>query len=252
MADYSTPTVVQPSIPAPAITPIEMDLLAEMFECEPDGAAIYFFASKGVIDTITLDVETLKASLAIASDTPSSAADFVRKALEEAAPDDGGEIELDVSDLKEGIFQDIIRRCDQLDHVTITTAWTCSKMRADGFGGSVTVITADKVLWSNTSEMEGELLDRAEFGELGCVPGQGSHVLLRLDEQQVRRTIEIITKHQELQGISPGDVTDADIRDAALAVVAASDLSDELSRIAINAAKAAIDLAAARHETAQE
>lgn len=77
------------------------------------------------------------------------------------------ELELDLSDLGEAnILQAIVRRCEQLDHVTITSAWTCTKMRPDGFGGGITVVTAERILSSSTIQMEGELLDRAEYGDL--------------------------------------------------------------------------------------
>ncbi|WP_145200317.1 hypothetical protein [Sphingobium sp. B2] len=250
MADYYTQTVVRPSIPAAAITPLEMDLLLQMFEHEPDGDAVYFFASDGVCDTVWLAPATLKASLAIASDTPSAAADFVRKELA-SADADADEIELDLSDLQDAVFQDVIRRSDLIDSVVITSAWTCSKMRPDGFGGSVTVITADRVFWSSTTEMECELLDRAQYGDLGCAPGHGSHVLLRLDEADVRRTVEEIAEGQAPKGVALEDVTDDDIRAAARAVQASTDLSRERGQIAFNAALAALHLAAGRHETAQ-
>ena len=250
MADYFTPTVVRPSIPAAAITPLEMDLLVEMYEHEADGDAVYFFASDGVCDTIWLAAATLKASLATASDAPNAATVFVRKELEAAEPD-ADEVELDVSDLKEAIFQDIIRRSGQLDSVVITSAWTCSEMRPDGFGGSVTVITADKVLWSSTTEIECELLDRADYCDLGCAPGHGSHVLLTLDEADVRRTVEEIAKSNAPVGVIPEDVSDDDIRAAVLAVQASTDLSRERGQLAFNAVLAALHLAAGRHETAR-
>ena len=251
MADYYSPTVVRPSIPASAITPLEMDVLSAMFEIEADGDAIYFFSSDGPNDTVCIATETLKASLGISCDTPSAVADFVRKALEAAAPD-VDEIELDLADLgSAAIFQDIVRRCDHLDSVTITAAWVCSKMRADGFGGSVTVITAEGVLWSNTTEMDWKLLDRAQYGDVGSAPGHGSHVLLRLDEAHVRRTVEEIGESQVPGGVTSGAVTDTDIRAATLAVQASIDLSQELGQAAFNAALAAFHLAAGRHETAR-
>ena len=172
MADYYSPTVVRPSIPAQAITSLELAVLTQMFECEADGDAVYFFSSEGPSDTIWLDVETLKAGLAEQAGTPGALADIVREALEAIAIDEG-EIDLDLSDLGEArIFQDIVRRCEDLNAISIISAWTCTKMRPDGFGGGVTVVTADHILCSSTSQMECELLDRAEAGENGGAPGQ--------------------------------------------------------------------------------
>jgi hypothetical protein len=37
MADYFSPTVIQPSIPIADITPLERLLLSQIFSAEPDG-----------------------------------------------------------------------------------------------------------------------------------------------------------------------------------------------------------------------
>jgi hypothetical protein len=172
MADYYSPTVVRPSISADAITSLELAVLKQMFEFEADGDAIYFFSSEGPSDTIWLDIETLKAGLAEHAERSKALADMVREALAAAGNDDE-EIELDLSDLGGAeIFQGIVRRCEGLSAVVITSAWTCTKMRPDGFGGGVTVVTADHILSSSTAQMECELLDRAESGESGGAPGQ--------------------------------------------------------------------------------
>jgi hypothetical protein len=169
MADYYSPTVVRPSISADAITTLELAVLKQMFEFEADGDAIYFFSSEGPSDTIWLGIETLKAGLAEQTETPGALAEIVRAALEATGAEDD-EIELDLSDLGgAGIFQGIVRRCEGLSAVVITSAWTCTKMRPDGFGGGVTVVTADHILSSSTAQMECELLDRAESGG---APGQ--------------------------------------------------------------------------------
>lgn len=171
MADYYSPTVVRPSIAAEAITSLELAVLTPMLEFEADGDAIYFFSSEGPSDTIWLDIETLKAGLAEQAVMPCGLSDIVREALEAAGNDE--EIELDLSDLGgAGIFQSIVRRCEGLSAVVITSAWTCTKMRPDGFGGGATVVTADHILSGSTAQMECELLDRAEAGETGGAPGQ--------------------------------------------------------------------------------
>ena len=50
----------------------------------------------------------------------------------------------------------IHRAADNLDHLTVTMAFTCSKMRPDGFGGLAMLITADAV----RSESTHTLFDR--------------------------------------------------------------------------------------------
>jgi hypothetical protein len=44
MTDYHSPTVVQPTIPNADMTPLEQLLLTRIFEAEPDGNGLYFFA----------------------------------------------------------------------------------------------------------------------------------------------------------------------------------------------------------------
>lgn len=250
MVDYFSPTVVRPSIPTATITPLELAVLSQMFESEPDGDTIYFFASEGPADTVRIDIEELKAALAACPETASTLADLVRKELAGIEPE-ACEIDLDLSDLGEAaIFRDIVRRCDQLDTVTIVSAWTCSKMRSDGFGGGITVVTAEHILSSSTAQLEGELLDRAEYGAVGRAPGHGSHVLLLLDEKHIRATLEESARLVAPDGVTADDVIDSDIREAALAVQASTDLSDVQGRVVFDAARAALQIAARRKETA--
>ncbi|RIA46734.1 hypothetical protein DFR49_1288 [Hephaestia caeni] len=247
MADYFFPTVVWPTIPVDAITPLEMMLLTQIYENEPDGDAIYFFASEGTNDCLWFNAAELREVLAGETVTPGGVAELVRDKLAALGADEE-EIELDLADQGDDrIFQAIIRRCDQLDHVTITSAWTCSKMRPDGFGGGVTMVTADHILSSTTHQMEAELLDRAEYGELGCAPGHGSHVLLRLDEAEVRRAITAIAKADLPAGADASGVTDEDIRAACLQTVEATDLAVQHGSIAAVAARAAIAIARRRN-----
>ncbi len=80
----------------------------------------------------------------------SALADQFREALA-AAPPDTEKIELDVSAVSfEGILQDIVAR-SALDYIEVETAWSCSKMRPDGFGGSATLITPDDIQTVSTS-----------------------------------------------------------------------------------------------------
>lgn len=246
MADYYSQTVVQPNIPVDAITPLELALLTGMFEHESDGASIYFFASEGPSDMVWLDIAELRAMLADETIAAESITEIVLDKLNAAGPEEV-ELEIDLSDLGDAmIFQAIVRRCDQLDHVTITSGWTCSKMRPDGFGGGVTVVTADHILSSSTSEMECRLLDRCEYGELGCAPGHGSHVLLRLDEVDVRQEISTMAEAGSPAGTNPSAVTDEDIRMACLKTVEAADLAVQHEAIAAIAARAAIAIAGQR------
>lgn len=246
MADYFSPTVVQPSIPLADMTALEQLLLEQVFDAEPDGDALYFYAEQSTSDMLWFDVGELREALAASQGIASEAATLIAAELERIDPH-VEDLELDLSVKSwEFIFQDIIRRSAQISFVTAVSAFTCSKMRPDGFGGAVTVITADQVLSSSTEDITCDLLDRAEHGELGCAPGFGTHTLLRLAEADVRRTLDEIFETEAPPGLAIEDVTGTDIRDACLGVVAWTDLSHEVGEASFNAALAAIRLAAER------
>tara|TARA_R110000868_G_scaffold363120_2_gene625375 strand:- start:2654 stop:3400 length:747 start_codon:yes stop_codon:yes gene_type:complete len=245
MADYHSPTVVRPSIPASAITRLELALLTDMFEQEPDGDAIYFYSSEGPCDTVWLDVAELKDMLADEAMPSGRIVEMIRAQLAEAGPDET-ELELDLSDLGEAeILQGIVRRCEQLDHVSIVSAWTCTKMRPDGFGGGITVVTADHILASSTVHMEGELLDRAEHGELGRAPGHGLHPVLTLSEAEVRSMVTDIQKAYAETDVAVVEVADAHIRQGCIEATGKLNLDEQLRNIEFSAAMAAIRTARA-------
>jgi hypothetical protein len=162
MADYFTPTVIQPAIPAGDITPLEHLLLSHIFNAEHDGNRLYFYADEGPADTMWLDRARLEAALAqsrsAAGDTaPTVVAEQLRR-----LPADNVEIELDFSDRSwEAIFRDIIRRSPTLRYITVVSAFTCSKMCPDGFGGMAVLITADNVMRKSTSDIVEDFLTEA-------------------------------------------------------------------------------------------
>ena len=165
MADYHSPTVVQPDIPVAAMTPLERRLLCELFEHEGNDQAVYFFASDNVADTAWIATAELVELLGRDNGMVSRIADAVRA---EIAKGDLGEDEFELDFSMIGydlIFQDIVRRSPDLDHVQIIAAWTCTKMRPDGFGGMATVITADEVQSMSTASYIEEVL-----GHLGEPP----------------------------------------------------------------------------------
>lgn len=253
MADYYSPTVVVPDIPLADMTPLEQLLLSQIFDSETCGDALYFFEEQSIDEMLWLGLGELREAVAASVDFPSAALDYVMGELAQVSSESSADdITLDLSMKSyEFIFQDIIRRSATLDHVTVFSAFTCSKMRPDGFGGMVTVITADKVLSTSTGDMECELLDRAEFGELGCAPGHGSHVLLRLDEEEVRGTVGELFETEAPEGLSIDEVTDADIREACLLTIEYTDLSHEAGDAIFRSATRALTLAAERKQAAR-
>ena len=60
------------------------------------------------------------------------------------------------------ILQDIVRRSTTVDYVTVVSAFTCSKMRPDGFGGMAMLITPERIFCKSTEEMLGDFLNEVE------------------------------------------------------------------------------------------
>ncbi|HXC11334.1 MAG TPA: hypothetical protein VNV39_00655 [Stellaceae bacterium] len=105
---------------------------------------------RGPAERIWLDRARLEAALA-QSRIDSTAATLVIEHLARI-PADNVEIELDFTDRRwEAVFQDIIRHSATLRYVTAVSAFTCSTMRPDGFGGRAVVITADTVMDKSTA-----------------------------------------------------------------------------------------------------
>lgn len=251
MADYFSPTVVQPTIPLSAMTALERLILSHIFSSESDGEGLYFYAEQGANDMPAYPIDEIRAALAASGDIESAAADTVRTALCELDENDA-HLQLDLPHASwEVFFQSIVRRSPALAYVSVISAWTCTKMRPDGFGGMAMLITADDIIARTTESMLDEIMGLAEYGAVGVEPGIGSHILLRLCEEHVRATVGVIFEAEAPSGLSVADVTDADIRQAALDVKAASDLAHEETTAAFNAAMAAIRIAAARQKPAR-
>jgi hypothetical protein len=159
MADYFSPTVIQPSIPIADMTPLERLLLSHIFNGEPDGDGLYFCADEGPSDIIWLDRAPIENALA--QSIPSSATAFVTEQLARI-PADNVEIELDCSDMVwQAIFQDIVSRSKTLRYVTAVTSFTCSRMRPDGWGGMAVLITPSQVMGKSTSDIIEDFLNEA-------------------------------------------------------------------------------------------
>ncbi len=181
MADYFNPTIVDPSIPCAAMTPLERLLLSYVFSSEPDGEALYFFAETGADDMPCIARADLVAALD-ASMGQSRTADYVRRAL---AADDSALIDLDLTLISwDFIFQDIVRRSPTLAHVIVLQAFTCSKMRPDGFGGMAMLITADAVRSKSTNEIVEEFLAATASASGAAAPA--IEVAVRVQASAVR------------------------------------------------------------------
>jgi hypothetical protein len=161
MTDYFTTTVIQPAIPAADIAPLERLLLSHIFHAQPDGDAFYFCAEEGPADMIWLDRAPIEAALAQSETIDSTAVTLVTEQLARL-PADNAEIELDLSDsCWQSMFQDIVRRSNTLRYVTAVSAFTCSKMLPDGFGGMAVLITASAVMGKSTGDIIEDFLNEA-------------------------------------------------------------------------------------------
>ena len=138
MADYYEQTVVQQTIPDGDMTPLERLLLSHVFERERDGEGWYFYAEQSPATTIYPTRTELEDALAASIAQESVAHVWATEQLAdfgEGDPED--EIDLDMSGVSwEFFLQDIVRRSTSLRYVSVAAAFTCSRMRPDGFGGA--------------------------------------------------------------------------------------------------------------------
>jgi hypothetical protein len=161
MADYFEQTVVQQIIPTTDMTPLERLLLSRIFDCEADGDGWYFFAEQSPSTMIFATRAELEVALASSPDVESTAHLYVTERFA-AADADGPEIDLDLSGTSwEFFFQDIVKRSKTLAYVSVVTAFTCSKMRPDGFGGMAVLITRDAIVGKSTSDLLKDFLTEA-------------------------------------------------------------------------------------------
>lgn len=161
MADYHSPTVVTPFIPSADMTSLERLILGLAFDEETgDDDQIYFHSWCGPSDIVAIEVEPLRQAHSASKDAQSIINDHVAARLAEhdaaadRVPHDYIELDLSATELGwERMLQDILRRSSTIDEIVVTAAFTCSRMRPDGFGGSVTRITAGDIRYQSTTDM---------------------------------------------------------------------------------------------------
>ena len=164
MADYFMPTIIQQTIPDADMTPLERLLLSHIFESEPDRDCWYFFSEQGPASMIAVERPELEDALAKSAAIESGANSFVTEELAKCAATDSV-IDLDITITSwEYLFQDVVRRSKTLRYVTAITAFTCSKMRPDGFGGMAVLITANTVKGKSTEDIIADFLHEEGLG----------------------------------------------------------------------------------------
>ena len=148
MADYYSPATVQPIIPIGDMTALELLLLTLVFNAERDGDALYFFTEYGPSDIVTLSRAQLVEAWEVSQWATGSTANVYIAEKRTSW---------------ELLFQDIAKRSATVDEIVVTTSFTCSKMRPDGFGGSVVLVTANAISGKSTTDILEDLradLDR--------------------------------------------------------------------------------------------
>lgn len=184
MASYYVPTVVQTTIPDTDMTPLERLVLSHMFTAEQDGAGTFFFADASPAECIDIAAAALRAAHRDSAGADSVLNAIVENRLAEIAAADTS-AELDLTDVSwSTIFQDIVRRSATLDEIAVSSAFTCSRMLPDGFGGMATLITAGSIRSCSTDEVLEQFRK-----ELAAAAAPRTHVLLRFDENEVRTMI---------------------------------------------------------------
>lgn len=150
MADYHAPTVLTPNIPEHAMTPFERLILGLVFDGKPCGdGEVYFHSWCVPSKVVTVAVDDLRVALEKSREQGQTSVNKHVATLlarydaqaDEDAPDD---IDVDVTGINAGcdrIFQNILQRSPKIDEIIVVAAWTCARMRSDGFGGSIVRVT---------------------------------------------------------------------------------------------------------------
>lgn len=158
MTNYFSPTVVWPKIPAASLTAIELFVLEQVFDLEEDGEDLYAARYESPGSILSIKASELRE---FAGDPVSSSSPLF-KTIADQCPgyesisegDDESQYEIDVEEADWlAILQEVIRRAPNIDHFSVTTSFVCDKMRPDGFGGCITLVTADLIDSMGTEQM---------------------------------------------------------------------------------------------------
>jgi hypothetical protein len=96
----------------------------------------------------------LEQALSSSPDVESTAHRGVVERLLSASDTDDIEIDSDLDETCwERFFQDIVKRSKTLRYIAVITAFTCSRMHFDGFGGMARLITHDAILGKSTNDI---------------------------------------------------------------------------------------------------
>ncbi|MFP5511940.1 MAG: hypothetical protein ACLGJC_02480 [Alphaproteobacteria bacterium] len=239
MVKFHDPTVVQQPIPFAVLTPLEHLVLTRIFDIEETGGGLLLHAALGPRETIAVSIGEVRTALAASASVPGRLVPFLSQRLPDAGVTDGV-VAFDLSGLSwTFVLQDVVHRSPFLPYVTAVTAFTCTAMRPDGFGGMAVLITADVIRSVSTNDILETWLADGAVGREDRLP--------RLAEDELRVEIRAaIDADESLTRLAPEMVSDADIHAACRAVAANRDLGQEHGAARFRAALAAIRAAERR------
>ena len=157
MADYHSPTVIQPDVPLADISPLERLLLTSMLEFEIEGAGIYLYAELSISASPEVRIGDLRAAYQESLGFESQVLPAVKVWIDNvsgAEDDEYADFDFDAHtdySAYQLMLQDIVRRSSEVVYFTIEGAHTCTKMRPDGFGGWACLVHADGIEFQSTS-----------------------------------------------------------------------------------------------------
>jgi hypothetical protein len=115
---------------------------------------------------IAVNRSELEQALA-ASPADSAARTYVAKQLADGSAG-AADIVLDLSGTSwEFFFQDVVKRSKTLTYITLVTAFTCSRLRPDGFGGMAVLITPKAIVGKSTNDILEDFISEAGLDDAG-------------------------------------------------------------------------------------
>jgi hypothetical protein len=161
MPDYHSPTVVQPAIPLGDLSPLERLLLTHMLNSKIDDLAqtLFAYSEFGAVHRPVIVIGQLRRAFEQSRGYASQILAHIAGLIDNTSRlDDGEQFELDVDDELDSnpfllILQDIVRRSPRVTWFSVLTSYTCSRMEPDGFGGSATLVSADRILHRSTDDL---------------------------------------------------------------------------------------------------
>lgn len=157
MADYHSTAVIQPDLLIADVSPLEALLLSHMIDVEIEGDGLYLCIETGVNSLVQVAINELRVAYDNSTGYDSQLRVVIEQWLAEIPSDaeetDDTEFDFDLKLTENAyilILQDVLRRSETLTYFTVNGAYTCTKMRPDGFGGWAVFVTPTEIHWMST------------------------------------------------------------------------------------------------------